>query len=117
MPGLCWMGVILSLTMGAGWRQGSHSLQCQILGPLHLRTSPRGLGPLLLHGVVKFSYTAKVPSACEETEIRGCSDTDGKPLQNREAIPLAEGQGAPAAIALAVLQSLLALTFQLYSQV
>lgn len=67
-------GVILSLPMGMrGWGR-SHSLQCQIFRPLHLGTSPHGLGPLLLHGVVEFSYTAQVPSAYEETEIRRCLD-------------------------------------------
>lgn len=42
---------------------------------------------------------------------------DGKPLKNRKAIPLAEGQEAPATITLAVPQPLLGLTFQLTSQV
>lgn len=67
-------GMILSVPMGMRGLERSHSLQCQIFHPLHLGTSPHGLGPLLLHGVVKFSYTAQVPSAYEKTEIRRCSD-------------------------------------------
>lgn len=42
---------------------------------------------------------------------------DGKPLRNDETTPVEEGQGAPAPIALAGPQLLLALTFQFTSQV
>ena len=68
MSGLCWKDLISVHPWKQGWGLGSHSLQCQVFAPLHLRPSPRGLGPLLLHGVVKLSYTAHFPSACEEPE-------------------------------------------------
>lgn len=93
--------------------------------PYRARSSVHSTSGPALTGLVHFCCTGLSSSATQHSspvpgrnqKLDDAQIKDRKPLRNNEATPLAEGQGTPAPIALAVPQLLLALTFQLTSQV